>query len=68
MALNDPNYEPKPFPAEKKDGPAAQVERLIAKKLGLEVVVDETIDVWQNIPILSNLIKDIKYGCIASPK
>ena len=68
MAIDDPDYEPKPFPADKKNDPVTEVERLIAKKLGQEVFVDETIDVWKDIPILTNLIRDIKYGCIASPK
>ena len=68
MVDTDPDYEPKPFPADKKYDPVAEVERLIAKKRGQEVVVNETLDVWENIPILTDLITYIKYGCIASPK
>jgi len=68
MVKNDPDYKPKPFPADKKTDPVTEVERLIAKKLGLEDAVDETVDVWEDIPVLTGFITDLKYSCIAAPK
>ena len=63
---DDSSYQPKPYPAEKFPDPAVQVELLISKQLGMNI--DEDVDLWADVPMLTHFEKDVRYTCIAAIK